>query len=82
MEKIKGRELFRVPEPAQIVLFCLVGLLVAVLIWSVVMPKEQLVRYARMISGKKLVFHAMSSDCRQEFTLPTLTYLDGGEVTK
>ena len=44
---IKGRELFRVPEPVQIVLFCLIGLLVAVLIWSVVMPREQVIRYAK-----------------------------------
>jgi hypothetical protein len=47
METIKGREYFRIPEWAQIVVFALSVSLASVALWAIVTPREKVIRYAQ-----------------------------------
>lgn len=47
MKIIEGRELFRIPEWVQIVAFALACMLATIALWSIVAPREKVIRYAK-----------------------------------
>lgn len=47
MKPIEGREHFRIPEWVQIVAFALACVLATIALWSIVAPREKVIRYAQ-----------------------------------